>query len=77
MPINSAIGFFDALPKDRYRDFFGVMWDRTVDSEVRRESRRLLDLGREGGYIFAPSHAVESDVPLANILAFIEEAHKQ
>ena len=44
---------------------------------MRRESRRLLELGREGSYIFAPSHAVESDVPLANILAFIEEAKAQ
>lgn len=46
------------------------------EEEVRRESRRLLEQGREGGYIFAPSHAVEGDVPLANILAFIDEAHR-
>ncbi len=30
-----------------------------------------------GSYMFAPSHAVESDVPLANILAFLEEAKAQ
>jgi uroporphyrinogen decarboxylase len=46
-----------------------------TEQHVREESRRLLALGREGSYIFAPSHAVESDVPLANILAFLEEAH--
>jgi uroporphyrinogen decarboxylase len=45
--------------------------------EVRAESHRLLDLGREGGYIFAPSHAVEGDVPLENMLAFIECANAQ
>lgn len=45
-----------------------------TEADVRRESRRLLDLGADGGYIFAPGHAVEGDVPLANILAFIEEA---
>ena len=45
--------------------------------EVRRESRRLLELGRDGGYIFAPAHAVEGDVPLENMLAFIGEAHGQ
>jgi len=46
-------------------------------AEVRRESRRLLEAGREGGYIFAPAHAVEGDVPLENMLAFIEEAQRQ
>jgi len=40
--------------------------------DVRRETRRLLELGREGGYIFAPAHDVEGDVPLANMLAFVE-----
>jgi uroporphyrinogen decarboxylase len=44
---------------------------------VKAESRRLLELGREGGYIFAPAHAVEGDVPLANMLAFIEAAQEQ
>jgi uroporphyrinogen decarboxylase len=44
---------------------------------VRRETRRLLALGREGGYIFAPAHAVEGDVPVENMVAFIEEAQSQ
>jgi uroporphyrinogen decarboxylase len=42
--------------------------------EVRDETRRLIDLGREGGYIFAPAHAVPGDVPLENLLAMIEAA---
>ena len=58
----------------------GLSTQRTLphgtEAEVRRESRRLLEQGRGGGYIFAPSHAVEGDVPLANILAFIGEAHE-
>ena len=58
----------------------GLSTQRTLpnstEAEVRRECRRLLEQGREGGYIFAPSHAVEGDVPLANILAFIGEAHE-
>ena len=45
--------------------------------EVRRESRRLLEAGSEGGYIFAPAHDVEGDVPLANMLAFLEAAREQ
>jgi len=43
----------------------------TVD-DVRAETSRLLDLGRAGGYIFAPAHDVEGDVPLENMLAFID-----
>lgn len=45
--------------------------------EVQRETARLLELGRDGGYIFAPAHDVEGDVPLENILAFLEVLHQQ
>ena len=45
--------------------------------DVRKASRDLLDAGRQGNYIFSPSHAVESDVPLENMLAFIEAAQAQ
>ncbi len=48
----------------------------TVD-DVRAETRRLLELGQDGGYIFAPAHAVEGDVPLENMLAFIEVIQNQ
>ncbi len=48
----------------------------TVD-EVRAESGRLIEMGRDGGYIFAAAHDVEGDVPLENMLAFIEEAQAQ
>jgi len=47
------------------------------EADVRAEVRRLLELGRAGGYIFAPAHAVEGDVPLGNILAFLDEVRRQ
>jgi hypothetical protein len=37
----------------------------------------LLALGQEGGYILSPAHVVEGDVPLENMLAFIDEAVRQ
>ncbi len=48
----------------------------TVD-DVRAETRRMLALGAEGGYILAPAHDVEGDVPLENMLAMIEEVQRQ
>ena len=45
--------------------------------EVRQESRRLLELASQGGYIFSPSHDVPKDVPLENMLAFLEVIHSQ
>ncbi len=45
--------------------------------EVRAEARRLLDLGRAGGLVFAPAHAVPGDAPVENLVAMIEEVTAQ
>ena len=59
----------------------GLSTQRTLPygtvADVRAETRGLIELGRDGGYILSPAHAVEGDVPLENMLAFIEEAHAQ
>jgi uroporphyrinogen decarboxylase len=56
----------------------GVSTQRTMPygapAEVRAEVRRMRELGRDGGYILSPSHALEGDVPLENLLALIDEA---
>jgi uroporphyrinogen decarboxylase len=74
---------FSLVPRYRGRLAFhgGLSTQRTLPygtpDDVRAETRRLLDLGRAGGYIFAPAHAVEGDVPLENMLAFIEVIQSQ
>jgi len=71
------------LPRYRGRLAFhgGLSTQRTLPfgtvEDVKAETRRLLDLGRDGGYIFAPAHDVEGDVPLENMLAMIEVVQGQ
>ena len=45
--------------------------------DVRRATRRLIEAGRGGGYIFAPSHSVPPDVPPENLVAMMEELRGQ
>ncbi len=70
---------------DRYRGrlaFHGGMSTQRVlpfgtVEQVREETARLLRLGRAGGYVFAPAHDVEGDVPLENMLAMIDVVQSQ
>jgi uroporphyrinogen decarboxylase len=59
----------------------GLSTQRTLPygtvEQVRAETRNLIEHGRAGGYILSPAHAVEGDVPLENMLAFIEIAQEQ
>jgi len=42
-------------------------------ARVREESRRLLnEIGAGGGFVFAPSHMLTDDVPVANVLAMLD-----
>ncbi len=46
--------------------------------EVKTQTQELLDvMGRDGGYICAPTHSIPNDVPTENILAFLEVVQKQ
>ena len=70
---------------DQYRGrlafFGGLSTQKTLPygspDDVRKETERLLALGARGGYILAPAHDVPKDVPLENMLAFIEAARQQ
>jgi len=43
--------------------------------QVRQEVRRTISiLGKDGGYILSPTHALQVDTPLENILAMYEAA---
>jgi len=84
-PVQTVVtGFEDtAALKARFGDricFHGgidvqqVLRTASVD-EVRYEvARRLYDLGRGGGYILAPCHNINVDIPVENIVALFEAA---
>ncbi len=45
-----------------------------LPEDVKREVRdRIATFGKHGGYIVAPSHAFQPDIPLKNVLALYEE----
>jgi uroporphyrinogen decarboxylase len=83
-PFQPEVMDIDALIR-KYRGrlaFFGGLSTQKIlpygtAEDVRNETQRLLRLGKEGGYILSPAHAVEGDVPLENMLAFIETAQSQ
>lgn len=69
---------FEAMEKYRGRlAFHGGMSVQKIlpfgtTKEVREQTSRLIEAGRDGGYIFAPSHDMPYDVPPRNIVAMME-----
>ncbi len=59
----------------------GLSTQRTLpfatEEDVRWETRNLIELGRDGGFILSPAHAVKGDVPVQNMIAFIDQAINQ
>jgi uroporphyrinogen decarboxylase len=83
-PFQPEVMDVDALMRQyrgRLAFWGGLSLQRTLPygsvDDVRRETRHLLELGAEGGLIVAPSHDVEGDVPLQNMLAFIDTVQQQ
>lgn len=51
---------------------------RATPKEVEAEVNRLMDeVGNGGGYILGPSHNIQPDTPLANVLAVYETVAKR
>jgi uroporphyrinogen-III decarboxylase len=40
-------------------------------TQVKDHVRKLLDLGKDGGYILAGTHTLQADIPTVNIEAII------
>ena len=83
-PFQPEVMDVEALLKQyrgRLSFFGGLSTQRTLPygsaEDVRRETNRLIQLGQAGNYILSPAHSVEGDVPLENMLAFIEVARSQ
>jgi uroporphyrinogen decarboxylase len=84
-PLQAEALDFNFLKKEYGKDLTfwgGVSTQKTLPygstDDVREEIRdRIKVLGKGGGYILAPSHELQKDVPLENMLAFIDEAQHQ
>ena len=79
----SAAGMDPATLKAAYGDRL-VFWGgldvqqflpQATPDEVRDEVAKLVGtLGQDGGYVLAPAHNIQGDVPPENIVAWVEAA---
>ena len=60
-------------PLDRQGSVLSGERDRRRTAEARR---RIRELGVGGGYILAPTHDLQSDTPVENVLALFEAARQ-
>lgn len=54
-----------------------VLAHGTPEDVIAETKKMLKIMGKNGGYIAAPTHSVPRDVPAENILAFIETVKNQ
>jgi uroporphyrinogen decarboxylase len=84
-PLQAEALDFKFLKKEYGKDLTfwgGISNQRTLPKgtpyDVRKEIKETIKiLANDGGYILAPSHEIQGDVPLENMLAFIDEAKHQ
>lgn len=82
----SAAQMEPALLKSRFGDrivFWGAVdvqqfLPKATPQEVRTTVRELIcTLGKDGGYVIAPAHNMQDDVPPENIVSWREEMHSR
>jgi uroporphyrinogen decarboxylase len=63
--LGSDIGFFEPLGNDRWRDVFGVVWDRTIDKDIGNVEGQVLAEPILTGYKFPDptDHRFFDDIP--------------
>ena len=67
---------------DRLSFFGGVSTQHLLPygtpAEVKEQAKRLMaEVGKDGGYVIAPAHAIPGDAPADNMLALIEAVNEQ
>jgi uroporphyrinogen decarboxylase len=54
--LGNDIGFFEEQGNDKFKDVFGVIWDRSIDKDIGNVSGCLLESPSLAGYSFPDPH---------------------